>query len=168
MGVISQTNFRLYFLSEKTVEGVEGKFEPIFTRNRTQENGTGLDQQNEVWYDVGRTLAASASESLDLAGGLVNPFGEAITFTKIKGIYIYNNNLVAGDILRIGGAASNAFPLFAHTSDKIDCNPGQTIFIDDPSLAARAVTAGTGDLLKLEEVGGANTVTFDIAIWGVK
>lgn len=152
----------------KSVEGVDVEAKPRFDININQTSGVTINKQDQAWYDKGRTLAASASEELDLAGGLTDPFGDAITFALIKGIYIKNNSVTAGDILRVGGAASNAFPLFVDTSDKIDVNPGSVLLISDPSLAARTVTASTGDLLKIEEVGGANTVNFDIAIWGTK
>ena len=65
-------------------------------------NGTAADQANMVWMDQ-RTLAASATEDLDLAGSLTNVYGTTITFTAIKGIIVYataantNNVLVGGD-----------------------------------------------------------------------
>src|SRR5690554_2219486 len=50
-------------------------------------NGTGAGQANIWWHDQ-RTIAASGSENLDLAGSLTDVFGATKTFTRIKAILI--------------------------------------------------------------------------------
>jgi hypothetical protein len=41
-------------------------------------NGTGANQANQLFHDQ-RSLAAGASENLDLAGSLIDAFGRVIT-----------------------------------------------------------------------------------------
>ncbi|MCI0351567.1 MAG: hypothetical protein L0Z53_19260 [Acidobacteriales bacterium] len=125
-------------------------------------SGTGLDQCDLKFHDR-RTLSAT-TEELDLAGSLTDAFGQTITFAKVKGILIHNRNTTAGQTLIIGGAAANAFPLFTDVTDKYTLGPDGKFLAWEPSLAGKAVTAGTGDKLKLD--AGANTVTYDIVIFG--
>jgi hypothetical protein len=49
--------------------------------------GTGSSQADKVFSDQ-RTLAASASEDLDLAGGISDALGVTVTFAKVKAIMI--------------------------------------------------------------------------------
>lgn len=126
-------------------------------------NGTGaVDTADYIWSDT-RSLAAT-TENLDLAGGLTNAFGVALTFARIKAILIHNKNTTAGNNLTVGGAASNAFPLFADDTDKYTIGPNGIFLIWEPSAAAKAVTASTGDILKMDS--GASTITYDIIIVG--
>lgn len=126
-------------------------------------SGNAADKAEKIWSDKNRSLAAT-SEELDLAGGLTDEFGAAITFTKIKSIRIYNRQTEVGYDLKVGGAAANAFLLFDNATDIKTVGPGGTLFSDEPSLAGMPVTAGTGDLLKID--AGANTVAYDIVIVG--
>lgn len=126
-------------------------------------NGTGaIDTADKVWSDT-RTLAAT-TEELDLAGSLTDAWGATLTFARIKCIFIHNTTTTVGYTLTVGGAASNAFPLFADTTDKYAIGPDGKFLIWEPSAAAKAVTAGTGDKLKFDS--GANSVTYKIIIIG--
>jgi hypothetical protein len=63
-------------------------------------NGTGANQANNAFSDE-RTLNASASENLDLAGVLQNALGASLAFTAVKAILIVAdvgnvNNVVVG------------------------------------------------------------------------
>lgn len=128
-------------------------------------DGTGANQADLV-YSGTRTLSASGSEELDLAGGLEDAFGATLTFAKIKGILIKaasgnTNNVV------VGGAASNAFQgPFGATNDTIAVKPGGQFLISAPNAAGWPVTAGTGDLLKIANSSGTTGVTYDIVIIG--
>lgn len=127
-------------------------------------NGTGADQANKVWSDR-RTLADGASESLDLAGGLTDAFGAAITFTKIKGIVIKNRSTT--QTLAVGGAASSQFINWvANSSDIVNIPPGGFLALTAPGAAGFAVTAGTGDLLKIANGAAGQATDYDIYLIG--
>ena len=128
----------------------------------TLANGTSADQANEMWHDR-RSLAAT-TESIDLAGSLTNIFGETLTFTSIVALIIHNRNTTVGHTLTIGGAAANAFTLFADTSDKYVLGPNGVFMVWEPSAAGKTVTAATGDILKMD--AGANTISYDIIVIG--
>lgn len=129
-------------------------------------NGTGADQANNVWSDT-RTLTASSTENLDLAGGLSNAFGTTLTFTKIKAIIVHAASANTNNVI-IGGAASNALVNWVgDATDTITIRPGGTIALCANDATAYAVTAGTGDILKVANSAGSTSVTYDIIVIGV-
>ena len=128
-------------------------------------NGTGADQADLLWHDQ-RTLSASTSEDLDLAGSLTNSFGTTVTFARIKGI-IVSAASGNGDNIQVGGAASNQFVNWvANSSDIINVRPGGTFALIAPDATAYAVTAGTGDLLKINNADSGAAATYDIYLIG--
>lgn len=128
-------------------------------------DGTAANQANRVFTDT-RTLAASATEDLDLAAVLVDAFGAAITFVKVKGIFI---TAAAGNTnnVRLTRPAANGFALFLAASDGLDIPPGGFFAIAGPALAGLgSVTAGTADLITLTNSGAGTSVTYSIVIIG--
>lgn len=124
--------------------------------------GTGANQANEVWGDK-RTLAAT-SETLDLSGVLVNGFGSTVTLSKVKGIEIRNLSTTSGEVLTVGGAASNQFlACFGSGTDKIKIGAGGVLLLTAP-VDGFTVTGGTADQLKIDS--GAATLDYQILIWG--
>jgi hypothetical protein len=127
-------------------------------------NGTASDQADLIFADQ-RTIAASSTENLDLAGVLVSPHGATLTLATVKAIYVLaaaanTNNVV------IGGAASNTFTgPFADATDKIAVRPGGIWVISAPETGW-TVTAGTGDILLVANSGAGSGVTYDIIIVG--
>jgi hypothetical protein len=127
-------------------------------------SGTG-NSQADLIYQAQRTLSSEATEDLDLAGTLTDPFGATITFVKVKAIYIRaaagNTNSVV-----VGGASSNAFlGPFADATDKVSIPPSGAFLAAAP-VAGWAVTASTGDLLTVTNSGSGTSVTYDIVIVG--
>ncbi|MBA4092400.1 MAG: hypothetical protein C0494_17660 [Sphingobium sp.] len=127
-------------------------------------DGVGAGQANQMWAD-NRTIAASTSENLDLAGSLANALGATLTFTSIKAILIIAAAANANNVV-VGGAASNAFALFGDPTDTIAIRPGGCLLITDFNANGYAVTAATGDILKVANSGSGTTVTYDIVIIG--
>jgi hypothetical protein len=125
-------------------------------------SGTGSGQADLIFHDK-RTLGDGANENLDLAGSLVDSFGATLAFVKVKFILFYN--LSATQTLTIGGAASNQFINWVGSaSDKINIPPGGFFALAAP-LAGFAVTAGTGDLLKVANSAGA-ACDYDVLLIG--
>ena len=125
--------------------------------------GTGANQAGSVFADQRTT--DNTGESLDMAGGLTNAFGETITFTSIKGLAIRASSANTVDVV-IGGAATNAFAsIFGDASDTLIVKPGGLQLLVDPGATGYAVTPGTGDLLKIAASATGN-VTYDIVLIG--
>lgn len=125
--------------------------------------GTAASQADQVFSDT-RTIAASGSENLDLAGGLTDAFGATLTMVEVVAIFIYAHPANTNDVV-VGGAASNTFVgPFGDATDKIAVKPGGLFLIAAPTNPAYAVTAGTGDLLKVANSGSGSSVDYDIIV----
>jgi hypothetical protein len=128
-------------------------------------DGAGADQANRIFHDQ-RTLAASANEDLDLAGVLLDPFGAAITFARVKALLVApaaanTNNVV------VGAAATNPFLSWVGAgTHTVTVRPGGVLLLAAPDATAYAVTAGTGDLLRIANSGAGTSVTYDIVVIG--
>jgi hypothetical protein len=130
-------------------------------------HGTTAGKADRIWHDE-RTLAASATEDLDLAGAaLLDPFGAAVVFARIKALVVYaapgnTNNVV------IGAASSNPWATLLGTTHTLTLRPGTTlaVFAGPADATGYAVTAGTGDLLKVANSAAGTGVTYQMAVLG--
>ncbi|TIN82644.1 hypothetical protein [Mesorhizobium sp.] len=127
-------------------------------------NGTGANQADLIFADT-RTLAASATEDLDLAGSLTDVFGATITMAEVVAILVLadagnTNNVVVGD-------AASPVPLFGGTNPTISVKPGGMFMIAAPNAAGQfTVGAGSTDDLKIANSGGGTGVTYSIVVVG--
>lgn len=126
--------------------------------------GTSLGQADVTYFD-GRTLAASATETLDLnAGGLVQPNGAVASFAKVRGLLITASAANTNDVI-VGGAASNGFVTpFGAATHTVTIKPGGCFMLQCPD--GYAVTAATGDLLKIANSAAGSSVSYNISIVG--
>ena len=127
-------------------------------------SGTGANQADIVWTDE-RTLAASGSEDLDLAGALTDAFGATITAAELVAIIIVadagnTNNVVVGD-------ATAPIPLFGGTNPTFAIKPGGVFAVAAPNAAGLlTVGAGTTDDLKVANSSSGSEVTYKIVVLG--
>lgn len=129
----------------------------------TMGNGTTTGKADLCWSDT-RTVAASGTDALDLAGTLTGNLGGTLTIVKLKAVLVRaaaaNTNAV-----RVNRPATNGVPLFIAASDGIDVLPGG-IFLWVAPGAGVAVTAATGDLLNIDNSGSGTPVTYDVVLVG--
>ena len=129
-------------------------------------SGVAANQADVLFMDE-RTLAASATENLDLNGTLLDAFGATFSPAKIKAVLIWAAAANTNDVV-VGGAATNGwlgpFGAAAHT---VAVKPGGFILMAAPQLAGLgAVTASTGDLLKIANSAAGTGVTYGVIIIG--
>lgn len=143
-----------------------GRATQSLSRSVSLASGTGAGQADRLFSDR-RTLAASATEDLDLAGVLLDAFGSTITFARVKGLVIAaaagnSNNVV------VGNASSNAWATLLGATHTLTLRPGAFVAVGTGAADATgyAVTASTGDLLKVANSGAGSSVTYDIHIIG--
>lgn len=127
-------------------------------------SGTGANQADKIFADT-RTLAASATEDLDLAGVLSDPLGASLTFARIKAVLIKAASGNTNNV-QVTRPASNGVPLFLAAGDGLAVRPGGLFLWVAPDATGVAVTAGTGDLLTLTNSAGSTSVTYDVIIIG--
>ena len=127
-------------------------------------NGVGGNQANVIWSDQ-RTLAPSASETLDLAGGgLVDALGQALAPARLKALLIYSSPANLNNLTVLGNAA--AVPFLNTVATTLTLKPGALLLLVQPDAAGVVVTATTADLIQVANAAGVNSVTYDILIIG--
>jgi hypothetical protein len=126
--------------------------------------GTGAGQADRMWHDR-RTLAASATENLDLAGVLVNGLGDTQTFARLKAVVVRaaaaNTNNV--NVIR---EATNGVPLLLAAGDGVPVHPDGLFVWVAPGAAGVVVTPSTGDLITFTNSGAGTSVTYDVVLIG--
>jgi hypothetical protein len=136
-----------------------------YTVARPFSTGTG-DGQTDLAFTDTRTLSASATENLDLAGGLTDALGNTLTFASIKALIVVAAAGNTNDVV-VGGAASNAWAApFGDATDAVKVPPGGVLVLADFGATGFAVTAGTGDILKVANGGSGTPVSYDLLIVG--
>lgn len=125
--------------------------------------GTASGQVDKVFTDT-RTLAASATEDLDLAATLLDAYGNAITFVKVKAVIVRANAANINNI-NVTRPASNGAPIFIAAGDGIVLEPG-FMFAYMGAGAGKTVTPATGDLFTITNAAGVSSVTYDVIIIG--
>lgn len=128
-------------------------------------DGSGANQISQIFADT-RTLAASATEDLDLNGTLLNAFGVAVTFTKIRALLIVADAANVNDVVVGGAAANQFFACFGAATHTVKVKPGGMFLVAAPDVNGYAVTAATADLLKVLNGGAGTGVTYTIMVLG--
>jgi hypothetical protein len=125
--------------------------------------GTGAGQGDLVFSDT-RTIAASGTDNLDLAGGVTDTFGSTVTFVDVKAIIVRASAANTNDV-QIGGAGSNPFVGPMGGTGVTTLKPGGFVCWVNPG-AGWTVTPSTGDILKVANSAGGTSVDYDIIIVG--
>lgn len=135
-----------------------------YTKRITLTDGTGANQADKLWHDQ-RVIAASATDTLDLAGTLVDALGDTVTLARVKAVLVVAD-AANGDDVNVQQPATNGVPLFLAAGDGIGVKPGGAFLWVAPDADGVVVTDGTGDLLDLVNVNAAGQATVDIVIVG--
>ncbi|MEU4171017.1 hypothetical protein AB0F46_29570 [Streptomyces sp. NPDC026665] len=143
-----------------------GSAKQSLSKSMSLASGTGAGKADKLFSDV-RTLAASGTEDLDLAGVLLDAFGTAITFARIKGLVIAAAKENANNVL-VGAASGSPWATLLNSTGVITLRPGAFLAVGTGLADATgyAVTATTADLLKIANSGAGTSVTYSIHIIG--
>ncbi|KKL08722.1 hypothetical protein LCGC14_2572990, partial [marine sediment metagenome] len=102
----------------------------------------------------------------DLSGVLTDAFGALIAFSKIKTLIVAASANNTNDVV-IGGAATFQFINWVGAvTDTIIIQPNGLFLLHNPTAGGYAVTAGTGDLLKIANSAGGTSVVYDVIVIG--
>ena len=161
-------NFSLSILLNATLSkalDLDTPIDPlVLSKLKTMSNGTTTGLVSQMWHDR-RTLGASATEDLDLAGGLTNAFGVTLTFATIKFVYIEASSTNVTNSVEVTRKATTGIPLFMADGDGISLAPGEFFMYFSPTVG-KTITATTDDTLTFTNSAGTNSVTFDIILVG--
>lgn len=129
-------------------------------------SGTAAGQADVLYSDTG-TIAASSNTDIDLSGALANAIGGTSVFARVKGLYVAASAANTNNVI-VGAAAANAWATLLGATHTITLRPGAWVLLGSGSADATcyAVTAGTGDLLRIANSGAGTSVTYDIVVIG--
>jgi hypothetical protein len=129
-------------------------------------SGVGAGQADLVFQDR-RTLAASGTENLDLAGSLLDAYGATLTYVKIKGLYIAASAANTNSVV-VGAAASTPWATLLNSTGTITLRPGSFFLAaaGQADATGYGVTASTADLLKVANSAAGTSVMYDVVVIG--
>jgi len=128
--------------------------------------GTGAGQADKIWTDQ-RTLTASSTEDLDLAGVLTDAFGATITLARVKAILVRAAAANTNNVI-VGGASATQWAALLGTTGTVTLRPG-AVFVAAAGVAdatGYVAAAGATDLLKVANSSSGSSVVYDIAVIG--
>ena len=125
--------------------------------------GTAAVGQSNILFADERTIAASGSEDLDLAGVLSDALGATIAAAEVVAIAIVADPGNTNDV-QVTRPASNGVPAFLAAGDGLSIGPGDMFLLTNRK--GIGVTAATADLIHVANSGGTTGVTYKVIIIG--
>jgi len=139
-----------------------GSFAPNIDKILQFADGTAANQANILWADE-RTLAASATEELDLAGVLTDAFGTTVAAASVVAIMVTAASANTNNVIVTNGTAP--FLLFGGTTPTFSVKPNGVMLLAAPGAGGLGtVTAVSADQIKLTNSGAGTGVTYQIVI----
>lgn len=127
-------------------------------------SGTGLLQADRLFADT-RTIAISGTDSLDLAGVLIDAVGTLLTFARVKFLYVAASAANTNNVV-IGNGTNPFINWITPSTGAIPVRPGGFLALLATDATAYPVTPATGDILLATNSGAGTTVTYDVVIIG--
>lgn len=128
-------------------------------------SGTGEYEINKV-YTAERSLSASGTEDIDVAGGISDGLGSTITMTAVKAVMVLADKDNTNDVVVGGDTTDSLLGIFSAEAGAINVKPGGAFIWVAPKTGA-AVTATTGDQLMITNGSSGTSVTYKIVILGI-
>lgn len=130
------------------------------TISKNWTSGGAANQADRLFTDT-RTLGANATEDLDLTGVLLDAFGAAITFARIKAVRISAADANTNSVLVTNTTSAH---LFLAAGDGIALAPGDNFLWSGGGVTGKPVIAS--DLLTVANSTGGTGVTYTVEIIG--
>jgi len=181
---VASVNLRLTLsgtLSRYQTGGAVRESKPYFSKSFGYAAGTGVGGLNEGYFAV-RTLAASASETLDVNGGLTNPINDAAVVVARYKVWLVcllstadtvgeGTGAVTGNAcssITLGNPAGTPFlgPLGA-TAHTLTVTNGAVMLFARADATGWLSTAASADSLKVANNDGAVEARYLLALLGV-
>jgi len=128
----------------------------------THATGTNANQMTQLWRSR-QSLVASGTNSHNIAGGITNAFGEALTITTVRFFAVVVDD-AQGNGVEVGGAATQPFSAWAgDATDTVLVIPGGLFMTVAPTKAAFAVS--TNSYIQVKN-SGTNAISYDVWVGG--
>lgn len=125
-------------------------------------SGTGLNQADKIYSNT-YAIATAGTQSIDVSAALTDALGGTFVPVKVKLVLIVSNSANTTNLTLFGDA--NSLPILNTAATTVTLPPGGIFLLANPSLAGIAVTAGTGDIIKIVNAAGA-TANVKVVIVG--
>lgn len=135
-------------------------YNPILSHRVAFTDGAGARKARRAGSKL-VTLAGGGAD-LDLAGGLVDLNGNAITFVNVKALMLLAPAANAGDVT-VGAHATAPWASLLGAAGTLVLRPGTSVGLATEHAAGYAVTPGTGDVLHF---AGTDGDTVQVAVGG--
>jgi hypothetical protein len=140
-------------------------------------NGTGANGTADLKYSAKYTINGNQSQDIDLAGNLTDRFGATITFARIKCLHVRvlgtaDDSASTGGPVDVGGGTAGAqFVNWISVNTakvRVGGSAGRKgcLHLSCDDATAYAVTATTGDILRLTNVHATNAVKVAVVLIG--
>jgi hypothetical protein len=133
-----------------------------FLKSIALADGTDANEADVV-YSQSATILTAGTLSLDLNGSLEDALGAAFTPAKLRAVLIYSRPTNTTNLTCLGDAAS--VPILNTAATTFTLAPGGLFLMVAPAAAGIAVTATTGDIVKIVNAAGASAVV-DVVLIG--
>lgn len=132
-------------------------------------DGTTASRADKFWADQ-RQIAAASNDDIDLTGVLRDAFGDTINQVELVALMVINGPRTGPQNttnLTIGGGTNPVVGFLGGTTPTIGpIRPGGVVLLACPDAAGLgAITAGTGDILRIANSAGA-AATYQIVVIG--
>src|SRR5262245_44600583 len=127
-------------------------------------SGVGANQADRMWQ-AQRTIAASATDSLDMAGALGDVYGATFSLVRLKALIVGASGANANNV-HVTRPAANGVPLFLAAGDGIIVRPGGAFCWFAPDATGIAIAGGSSDLIDILNGAGGTSVVYDIMAIG--
>ncbi len=164
-----------YSLSDTDSLGIVAPDQNTDQFSLTLSNGTGANGTADLKFSALYTLAGAATQDIDLAASLVSRFGATLTFARLKAIHIRvlsstNDATSLGGPVDVGGGTNPLVNWISVGSTKVriggTAGRGGCLQLACDDAVAYAVTAGTGDILRLTNVSATLSVKVAVVLIG--
>lgn len=147
-----------------TLTDNQASLQKIWTTPLT--NGVGAGMADKIYTLKAQTIADGGTLSIDVKGALLDAFGAAFTPAKLRTVVIYSGGGTTANTtnLTLFGDA-NGVPILNTAATTTTLTPGGVFVKTDISAAGIAVTASTGDIIKIVNAAGA-AATVDVVLIG--
>jgi hypothetical protein len=125
--------------------------------------GVGASQSDKLYTLSNEPILTGATLSIDVKAALTDAFGAAFTPAKLRVVYIYASTANTTDLTLFGDA--NSVPILDTAATTTVLKAGGLFLKAQPAAAGIAVTAGTGDIIKIVNAAGA-TAYVDVVLIG--
>ena len=124
--------------------------------------GTNANQMTQLWRSR-QSLVASGTNSHNIAGGITNAFGAALTMTTVRFFAVVVADTESNGV-EVGGAATQPFAAWlGDPTDTALVIPGGLFMTVAPTKAAFAVSSNS--YIQVKNSGG-DAVSYDIWVGG--